>query len=136
MPHVSRRKIKKEAYRKLSKKFLTIFESAYKEHNFPKFFGELFTKTEKVMLTKRLIVILLLSKEIPQHRIVDILHMSPSTVAKMSLKLENGKYDSIVKIATKKSAGLLNLLEYLLSGGGMMPPIAGRGRWKKIFEEF
>ena len=88
------------------------------------------------MLTKRLIIILLLSKEIPQHRIVATLKVSPSTVAKMSLKLEIGKYNSITKILHSKKGGLIELIEFILSGGGIMPPIASRGRWKRIFKEF
>lgn len=76
----------------------------------------------------------MLSKEIPQHRIVAILKVSPSTVAKMSLKLRLGKYDAILKAFERKNSGLIEFLEYLLSGGGLMPPKYGRGRWKRIFE--
>lgn len=136
MPHVSRKKLEKKTYNRLFNKFISIFEAAYKNSNFNSVLHELFTHTEKTMLTKRLIIILLLSKEIPQHRVVDMLHVSPSTVAKMSLNLELGKYDSIIKVATRKSVGFLDLIEFLFSGGGTMPPIAGRGRWKKIFKEF
>lgn len=136
MPHISKKKIRRETYRKLNKKLLATFESSYTSRNFPKFFGELFTKTEKVMLTKRLVIILLLSKEIPQHRIVTALKVSPSTVAKMSLKLEIGKYNEIVKALETKKGGFVELIEFILSGGGLMPPIAGRGRWKRIFKKF
>lgn len=135
MPHVSKRKLNKETYNKLFNKFISVFKDAHKNNNFDSVLHELFTKTEKIMLTKRLIIILLLSKKIPQHRIVDILHVSPSTVAKMSLNLEIGKYDSILKSVSKKNTGFLELIEFLLSGGGIMPPIAGRGRWKRIFEK-
>jgi len=135
MPHVSKKKLKKETLNKLSKKLLSTFESASKNNSVAQLFKELFTKTEKIMLAKRLIIIILLSKEIPQHRIVEILHVSPSTVAKMSLNLEMGKYNSILKITNKKELGLIHLIEFILSGGGLMPPIVGRGRWKRIFDK-
>lgn len=136
MPHVSKKKLKKKTFNKLFNKLLLTFENAHKKHTFNFVLSELLTNTEKVMLTKRLIVILLLNKEIPQHRIVKILHMSPSTVAKMSFSLEIGKYNSIIKTTGKKGGEFLDLIEFLLSGGGVMPPIAGRGRWKIIFKKF
>lgn len=135
MPHVSRRKLEKKTFNRLFEKFLLIFENAHRKNSFNSVLNELLTNTEKIMLTKRLIVVLLLSKEIPQHRIVNMLHMSPSTIAKMSVSLENGKYDAIIR-TSKKGREFLDLIEFLLSGGGIMPPIAGRGRWKRIFKEF
>ena len=104
MSHVSKKKLSKETLNKLSKKLLSTFEDASRKNSFGQLFKELFTKTEKIMLTKRLIIIILLSKEIPQHWIVDMLHVSPSTVAKMSLNLEVGKYNSILKIIDKKNS--------------------------------
>ena len=134
MPHISKQKLKRETLRQLDKKLVSTFESAYKSRVFTKVFRELFTRTEKIMFAKRLTIVFLLSKEIPQHRIVDILKVSPSTVAKMSLKLENGKFETIIK-TTKKKNELVNFIEFLLTAGGTMSPIAGRGRWKRIFKD-
>lgn len=136
MPHVSKRRLKKKTYQQINRRLIETFENAYDNKSFMKIFHELFTYTEKVMLAKRLAIIFLLSQEIPQHRIVDMLHVSPSTVARMSLCLETGKYDSIVKITAKKKGELVKFVEFLLSAGETMPPIAGRGRWKKVFKEF
>lgn len=135
MPHVSKKKLTKEVLKRLDKKLVTTFENASDKRNFNKVFRELFTRTEKIMFAKRLAIIFLLSKEIPQHHIVDMLKVSPSTVAKMSLKVENGKFDTLIA-TTKKQSELVNFIEYLLTAGGTMPPIAGRGRWQKIFKEF
>ena len=134
MPHVSKKKLKKETLKQLDKKLVSTFESAYEGRAFAKVFRELFTQTEKIMFAKRLAIVFLLSKEIPQHRIVDILKVSPSTVAKMSLKLENGKFETIIK-TTKKKNELVNFIEFLLTAGGTMSPIAGRSRWKRIFKD-
>lgn len=136
MPHISKKKLNKETITRLNKKLMATFEDAHGKNGLSKIFRELFTYTEKIMLAKRLAIILLLHKEIPQHRIVDMLLVSPSTVAKMSLNLETGKYNSIIKIVKQRKTGLLDLIEFLLSGGGLMPPIVGRGRWKRIFGEF
>ena len=134
MPHVSKQKLKRETLKRLDKKLVSTFENAYENKNFAKVFRELFTRTEKIMFTKRLAIIFLLSKEIPQHRIVNILKVSPSTVVKMSLKLDTGKFEAIVK-TTKKKSELVNFIEFLLTAGGTMSPIAGRGRWKRIFKD-
>jgi len=136
MPHISKRKINKKTYRKLNRKLIATFEDAHKKQGFTRVFRELFTYTEKIMLTKRLAIILLLDKEIPQHRIVDILHVSPSTVAKMSLNLEKGKYEAILQISKEKKTEFLDFIEFLLTAGGTLRPRAGRGRWKKIFKDF
>ncbi len=136
MPHVSSKKLKKEIFNKLFKKLISTFGDAHRKGDFAQFAQEIFTKTEKVMLAKRLAIILLLKKEIPQHRIVEMLNVSPSTVAKMSLSIEIGKYDSIFKIAERKDIELIGLIEFLLTAGGTLRPRAGRGRWKKIFKDF
>jgi uncharacterized protein YerC len=133
MPHVSGRKLKKKTSDKIFKKLIRTFEDAH-QHNFLAFFNELFTDTEKKMLAKRLAIIFLLNKEIPQHRIVDVLHVSSSTVARMSLNMEIRKYNSLLKITSRKENELVNLIEFILTAGGSLPPIAGRGRWKKVFK--
>lgn len=135
MPHVSNQKLNKEVLKRLDKKLITTFENASGKKTFNKVFRELFTRTEKIMFAKRLTIVFLLSKEIPQHRIVDMLKVSPSTVAKMSLKVERGNFDTLIA-TTKKHSELINFIEYLLTVGGTMHPVAGRGRWKKIFKEF
>ncbi len=135
MPHVSGKKLKKETLDKIFKKLLRTFEDAHKEHGFSEFFQELFTDTEKKMLAKRLAIIILLNKEIPQHRIVDALGVSSSTVTIMSLHMEQGRYDAILKIANRHKADLLSLIEFILTAGGTLRHKAGRGRWKKIFKD-
>ena len=86
------------------------------------------------MLGKRLAIIIFLYQEIPQHRIADALYVSSSTVARMSLNMEIGKYDSILELFTTKKSDLIDLIEFFLTAGGRMPYRAGRGRWKRIFK--
>jgi len=134
MPHISKKRLKKKTFRKINEELLAVFTLAQNQHEFAPLFNDLVTRTEKIMLAKRLAVILMLSKEIPQHRIVKALKVSPSTVAKMSLKLDIGKYKSVLKLSSKQGFDIIEFLEFMLSGGGLMPTRYGRGRWKKIFE--
>lgn len=55
-------------------------------------FGELFTKTERVMFAKRLEIILLIEHGVSTHHISKTLRVSPSTVARFEQALEQGRY--------------------------------------------
>ena len=134
MAHVSKKRLKRKTFKRISEELLMVFNLAQNKEELVPLFNELITKTEKIMLAKRLAIILMLSKEIPQHRIVKALKVSPSTVAKMSLHLEIGKYQSVLKLSSKQGFNIIEFLEFMLSGAGMMPK-HGRGRWKKIFND-
>lgn len=125
MPHVSKKKLDKTMSKKLWNQLLQTFEDAGKRSATNTVVGELLTQTERVMFAKRLTIILLLDKGVPQHVITEKLHVSPSTVTRMSLNIEIGKYKEILKISGKQS--ILDILEKLILMG--MPPRVGRGRW-------
>ena len=125
MSHVSKRKLEKEVSKRLWSQLLETFKDAGKRDATKTIIKELFTYTEKTMFAKRLAIILLLDKGIPQHVIAEQLNVSPSTIAKMSLDIENGKYKEILKISGK--IGILDILEKIILMG--MPPRTGRGRW-------
>lgn len=55
-------------------------------------FGELFTKTERVMLAKRLEMILLIEHGVSTYHISKTLRVSPSTVARFEQAFAQGKY--------------------------------------------
>ncbi|MGB3922227.1 MAG: Trp family transcriptional regulator [Minisyncoccia bacterium] len=125
MPHVSSRKLDKAISKKLWNQFLKTFEDAGKRSATNAIISELLTHTEKIMLAKRLAIILLLERSIPQHVISNKLNVSVSTVTRMSLNVEVGKYSEILKISGKKR--ILDVLERIILMG--MPPRTGRGRW-------
>ncbi len=54
--------------------------------------SEILTPTERTMLAKRLLLILLLRKKVPDFTIARLLQMSPSTIARFALKVESGKF--------------------------------------------
>ena len=135
MPHISSKKLDKDFSDKLFKELLLIFGKAQTKNLLPLVMNELFTETEKIMLAKRLAIILMLSSRTPQHRIVEILKMSPTTVAKTSLGIEIGKYKSILKISNKEKTNLEKIVWGFLTAGGVMPPKVGRKYWTKYIKK-
>ncbi len=129
MPHISSKKLDKDILEKLFNKLFSTFKQANKKESIPKMFDELFTDTEKIMFAKRLAIILMLNSNIPQHRIVMILKVSPSTVARMSLGIEIGKYKSIIKISLEEKMSLEKLIWNIMTAGGVMPPKSGKRNW-------
>lgn len=125
MPHVSSRKLDKTVSKRLWNQLIGTLKDAGKRSAIDGISNELFTYTEKIMFAKRLAIILLLDKGLPQHVISDKLKVSASTVTRISLGIDTGKYDIILKVSGKK--GVLDVLEKIILMG--MPPRVGRGRW-------
>ena len=115
----------KAVSKRLWSQLLKTFRDAGKKDETNGVITDLFTYTEKIMLAKRLAVILLLDKGLPQHVISDELKVSISTVTRMSLGIDRGKYDHILRMSGKMS--VLEILEKIILMG--MPPRTGRGRW-------
>lgn len=131
MPHISNRKIDQVLLNKLLGKLISVLGKAKDKNHLHLILKELLTRTEKTMLAKRLAVILLLSDNIPQHRIAEILKVSPTTVTKMSLLMEIGKYNAILNISKKEKLDLEKIVMNILTVGGIMPPMVGRKYWRK-----
>lgn len=132
MPHVSSKKLKKETLNKLYSEFGKAFEKSARKSGTKFFLGDLLTRTEKIMLAKRFAVIYLLSQEVPVSYISGSLSMSPTTIFKMSLKYDIGKYSSLLKTLEKDKTDIWEILEKILKAG--LPPRAGRGRWKFLYK--
>lgn len=133
MSHVSSRKVKKEILNKLYNEFGKAFEKSARKLQASLFLNDLLTKTEKIMLAKRFAVIYLLSQEVPVSYIAESLNMSYSTIFKMSLKYDLGKYSLMLKSIDQEKENLWKILEKILRAG--LPPRAGRGRWKFLYEK-
>src|SRR3989344_6918774 len=99
MPHISKRKLSKTHFNKLVLELIKSMERSFKKGETKPVFYEFFTYTERAMLAKRLAVIAMLSRKVSTYAIAEVLLMSPSTVDRMSLKCERGKYDGIIKHA-------------------------------------
>ncbi len=134
MPHISSKKLDIGFSNKLFNDLLHILGKAHDKKFLPSVFNELFTETEKIMFAKRVAVILMLVAKTPQHKIVDILKVSPTTVVKTSLKIDIGKYRNLLKISSKEKVDLEKLVWGILTAGGLMPPKVGQKYWTKNFK--
>ena len=132
MPHISSKKLKKETLNKLYSEFGKAFEKSARKSGARFFLGDLLTKTEKIMLAKRFTVIYLLSKGVPVSYIAESLGVSYSTLSRMSLKYDIGKYSLLLKTLESDKTDIWKILEKILKAG--LPPRAGRGRWKFLYE--
>src|SRR3989344_6913823 len=130
MPHVSKRKLDQKIFDKIFRELIIVLEQAQSKKKFVPVLNELLTKTEKIMLAKRLATVLLLFGDIPQHRIAEVLLLSPTTVSKVSFQIEIGKYDSIKNISKKEKIDLEKVIWLLLTAGGILPPKTGGKYWR------
>ena len=125
MSQVSRNPLSKESNYEIQATLWWLLARLNNDSDVGNFLNGLLTKTEKIMLAKRLTVILLLDKGLPQHVISDELKVSISTVTRMSIGIDKGRYDDILKMSGKMN--VLEILERIILMG--MPPRVGRGRW-------
>lgn len=131
MPHISKRKLSKVHFNRLVLELIRSLERSFKQDKTKSVFFEFFTYTERAMLAKRLGVIAMLSRGVSTSAIAEVLRMSPSTVDRMSLKRERGKYDGIIKYALGKK-DIWDIINNILTAGGLMPPRAGGQRWRRF----
>ncbi len=131
MPHVSKKNLNSEQMKKLKKELVRAFERASADVKTSNVFHEFFTYTEKIMFAKRMAVITMLKKDISHYMISQALGMSTSTIARLSVRYEKGKYEHILKHAVGKK-DFWKKIESILKLEGIMPPIAGKGRWRML----
>ncbi|MEX0916917.1 MAG: hypothetical protein WDZ90_00090 [Candidatus Paceibacterota bacterium] len=93
MPHVSPRPVKEKVRKQL---YALLFESLTSKNVTKKqqrlAFQELLTPTEKMMLSKRLVAISLLSQGISSYKVGRVLQLSNTTTIKLQEKLERGSF--------------------------------------------
>ncbi len=133
MPHISSKRLNKDLSEKLFKDFIGVLNKAQSKHIFQKIIDEILTSTEKEMLAKRIAIVIMLDSRIPQHSIVDMLNVSPSTVAIASSRIEMHKYKNILNVCKKEKNGLEEIVRDFLTVGGLMPSKLGKRYWKKNF---
>jgi uncharacterized protein YerC len=132
MPHISGKKLKDETLRELYSQLIVVLEKGSGRKGIRPVLNDLFTRTEKIMLAKRLAVIVLLARGVPVHKVANSLAMSPSTVNRMSAQLEMGRYQNISAIFSKNvGKKVVDLIEEILY---ILPPKAGRGRWRNLYK--
>ncbi len=128
MPHVSKIKLKKSVASDIGNTFAsTLLEIRGVRGR--AFLIELLTPTERIMLSKRLSIILMLSQNASYYRIRNMLRVSTSTIKRVHTAMLSGSFSEILRrTAEKKSRReFWNLIEAIARGG--LPP---RGaRWSR-----
>jgi uncharacterized protein YerC len=127
MPHVSKKLLEKNKYLEINKQLYKNIDSLVRNGKTTLVVNELLTKTEKLMLSKRLAIIVLIDKGETIYAIENSLKVSPSTVARISKNYEAGEFDQLLK-ELRSYEGLW----YQLSK--IVPPKVGRDRFKNFLK--
>ena len=91
MPHISRKKLSQKTIRDLERYISSIIRDAGSQTRV-RIFNELLTKTEKIMLAKRIGTLFLLKKGLSTYKISQLLGISPSTAERFEISVQNGRY--------------------------------------------
>jgi len=104
MSQISRNPLKKKTEEKLLKIFFKTIDDLRGEEGVEKFFGDLLTPTEKVMLSKRLGIAVLLTKGATYGEISEALNVTSGTINKISdwLKLGGEGFGKSVELIIRK----------------------------------
>ena len=128
MPHVSKHALHQEVLIKISSLLLDTLSKKGFSKDRKYYLRELLTRTEQIMLAKRVAMIFFICQGDSTYTIRQRLKVSPSTIAIMKQEVESGKYAKLCNLFRNDTASITETIEKILSAG--MPPIAGKGRWK------
>jgi uncharacterized protein YerC len=94
--------------------------------------GDLLTKTEKVMLAKRLAAIFMISEKVSLYKTATRLKLSTSTVKRMYTSYSFGEYDRLLGELNRRKVEKEKFWELieLISRAGM--PSMGKRRWQSL----
>ncbi len=132
MPHLSKQKLDESIQDKLDDCVVAfLVETSYGTRQ--KIFKELFTKTERMMIAKRLTMLSLIIQNTPTHEVGRILKMSSSTISRFELLVEMGRFDQTVRWLKMDRIrnSVVRILVSLLS----VPFEARRKSLKRLIEE-
>ncbi|OGG31289.1 hypothetical protein A3A63_01205 [Candidatus Gottesmanbacteria bacterium RIFCSPLOWO2_01_FULL_46_9] len=90
MTQLSRNPVHKDVYYSIRDDFIWVIGSLHSQEETKAFFYDFFTKTERVMFTKRLAIALMLHKGYEYGQIQYILHVSTSTISRVMNWLDSG----------------------------------------------
>ena len=137
MPHISSKKLKKETLNRLYGEFGKAFEKSARKSGTKLFLGNLLTRTEKIMLAKRISIAVLLAKGYSYPSIRQMLRVTPSTISNVSLNLKYSDkgYRKIVEkiLRDEKMNEFWQKIETKLTD---VPPLKGHdwSYWRKEHE--
>ncbi len=129
MTRVSKKRIKDEHFRKIFDQFIEVVDLSKSKQDKKLFIREFFSPAERVMLVKRIGVIYMVMKEIPDRVIAETLSVSTSTIGRIIEKYDKGDYKYLKSILKKNKESLLDILEKIYF---ILPPKVGRKRYRFV----
>jgi len=133
MPHVSGYPMKNKVSKRIDNQLIKALEDAFGSKKYKGLMNLLFTRTEKIMLAKRLAVIAMIGEGIPTSQIVKILKISPTTVARYIDIAHKGINEPTRHKSEPKKVGRKKR-NPLYTCFGLLPPIVGPGRWDFLYK--
>jgi len=91
MPMISKNKVDYDVLEKLFSLFFEIIGKRRNQQEFRKILFDILSSTERIMISKRIAIIYLLTKNIDYRIICEVLKVSAATVFKYRLKIEESK---------------------------------------------
>ena len=133
MTHVSKKPLNKDVQNRLNKRLVKTITNLRTMSEGSVFISELFTDSEQIMLAKRLMIIFMLTENVSQYRIKQILRVSSATVFRISEGLDKGEYQYLTRLCKKKKSRDIfwQELEVIVRLG---MPSMGKDRWKWLDE--
>ena len=135
MPHVSKNKLNPDALYKISEKLFRAVGHLKNEKEVAQFFSDLLTKTERIMLAKRLAIVIMLEAGYPFRVISRALKVSEATISTMKDRFDRGGdgYKLALSRLEKEKfwKDFFRLIEKIVAPD-FLPPIVGKGRWRNI----
>lgn len=87
MPHVSRRKLKKETEKELIDSLQVVLTKISTKDSMDVFLTALLSSTEKLMLAKRLAIVVFLKENLSDSQIADLLYVTRETVNRIEMQV-------------------------------------------------
>lgn len=84
MPQISRFPLHKDVYYQIRDDLVWILSALHSEKEVKSFYYDFFTKTERIMLAKRLAVAIMLTRDFSYRDIRYILHVSTATISRVA----------------------------------------------------
>lgn len=131
MTHVSKQILQDKVSEKLLGQFAKFF-AEQDEFKVRDLFSNLLSKSEQIMLVKRLAIVIMVLEKHPTSSIARTVLVSDSTVRDIKSKMSLGHFDFLIKRYENKTfdgKAFLSLLETLLNAG---IPSLGKDRWKSL----
>lgn len=136
MPHVSKNKVKKDVFLRISEQLIDIISRIKTSRDSKRFLNELLTQTEHTMLSKRLAIIVMLHRGHTFNFISKHLKVSESTISRLWRRKKNNEFSLLVEKIEKDRIGRKFLVELETSLRFKLPPISGPGRWSGVLSPY